>query len=260
MDDGRGQSQSRDRQRALLALIRDQGELAVARASDVLQVSVETVRRDLHVLEEQGLVQRSYGMAHAVESAGYETDLAQRETQHVPQKLRLAAEAVLHLEEAESVFIDEGFTPQLIAEKLPLTRPLTVVTASLPVAILLAPRRNLSVLVLGGRVRGNTLASVGHWASQMLSGFALDIAFVGANGISLAHGLTTPDPVVAEVKTAVMRVARRKVFVGVHEKFNGVSLCRFAAVEDLDVIITDDKLSAADARQFTGVGPRLVRV
>lgn len=260
MDGAPTQHRARDRQRALLELIRGQGELAVAAASERLHVSVETIRRDLTVLEEQGLVHRSYGTVHPVESAGYESDLARRETQHLPQKHRIAAEAVQHLGEAESVFIDEGYTPQLIAESLPAGRPLTVVTASLPTAMLLAPRSHLTVLVLGGRVRGNTLGAVGHWASQMLSGFALDVAFIGANGISTTHGLTTPDPVVSEVKATVMRVSRRKVFVGVHEKFSSVSLCRFAGVEELDVIITDDKLAAAEARQFAGLGPRLVRV
>jgi DeoR family fructose operon transcriptional repressor len=259
-DPTRLHAHGRDRQRALLDLIRDQGELPVTTASELLNVSVETIRRDLHTLQEQGLIQRSYGMAHPVETAGYETDLTRRGTQHLPEKHRLAAEAVQHLGEAESLFIDEGYTPQLIAENLPTDRALTVVTASLPVATLLAPRPNINVLILGGRVRANTLATVGHWTSQMLSGFVLDVAFIGANGISLTPGLTTPDPVVAEVKATVMRVARRRVFVGVHDKFNSVSLCRFASVEDLDVIVTDDKLAASEARKYVGLGTRLVRV
>jgi DeoR/GlpR family transcriptional regulator of sugar metabolism len=241
-------------------MLRERGELAVTEASAALNVSVETLRRDLHVLETQGLVQRAYGYAYPIESAGFETDLARRETQHLPEKHRLAQEAVLHLADAETVFIDEGFTPQLIAQNLLADRDLTVVTASLPVAIALAPRPNCNVIMLGGKVRGQTLASVGHWTSQMLAGFVVDLAFVGANGISPTHGLTTPDPVVAEVKATVMRVARRKVFVGVHDKFSSVSLCRFAGVEELDLIITDNKLASAEARNYAGLGPRLIRV
>ena len=68
------------------------------------------------------------------------------------------------------------------------------------------------MLLLGGLVRGRTLATVEHWATRMLAEFVIDLAYVGANGISLAEGLTTPDPRVAEVKAAVVRAARRKIF------------------------------------------------
>src|SRR5207248_3908335 len=104
----------------------------------------------------------------------------------------------------------------------PGTRPLTLATASRPTAAVLAAAGSATVLLLGGRVRGRTLATVDHWTTQMLSGFVLDLAFIGANGISRERGLTTPDPAVAEVKAQVVRAARRLVFCGVHTKF-GVS-------------------------------------
>ena len=98
----------------------------------------ETVRRDLRALEEHGLVRRTHGGAYPVESAGFETTLAARTTRLVPQKSRIAAAAADLLGDAETVFVDEGFTPQLVAEALPRDRPLTVVTASLAVASALA--------------------------------------------------------------------------------------------------------------------------
>src|SRR5205809_1001783 len=88
---------------------------------------------------------------------------------------------------------------QILMSALPGNRPLTVVTASLPTAAVLAAGGSATVLLLGGRVRGRTLATVDHWTTQMLSGFVLDLAFIGANGISRKRGLTTPDPAVAEV-------------------------------------------------------------
>lgn len=89
-----------------------------------------------------------------------------------------------------------------------------MVTASLPVAGVLAESENTSVLLLGGRVRHGTLATVDHWTTKMLAGFVLDLAFIGANGISREHGLTTPDPAVSEVKAQAIRAARRTVFAG----------------------------------------------
>ncbi|CAM5650512.1 hypothetical protein SCALM49S_02024 [Streptomyces californicus] len=72
------------------------------------------------------------------------------------------------------------------------------------------------MLLLGGRVRGSTIATVDHWASKMLAGFVIDLAYVGANGISREYGLTTPDPAVSEVKAQAMRSSRRRVFAGIH--------------------------------------------
>jgi DeoR/GlpR family transcriptional regulator of sugar metabolism len=94
----------------------------------------------------------------------------------------------------------------------------------------------------------------------MLAGFVLDLAFVGANGISREHGLTTPDPAVAEVKAQVVRVARRRVFCGVHTKFGVSSFCRFAEVGDFETIITDTSLPATEAHRYSLLGPQVIRV
>jgi DeoR/GlpR family transcriptional regulator of sugar metabolism len=135
-----------------------------------------------------------------------------------------------------------------------------VVTASLPVASMLAVRPACSVIVLGGRVRGRTLATVDHWATSMLGDFVIDLAFLGANGISRAHGLTTPDPAVAAVKSAVVHAARRRIFIGAHGKFSAVSFARFAEVPDFEALITDTGLSLSEANRYQQLGPSVVRV
>src|SRR5438876_3946209 len=249
-----------DRRRFLLTRARTEGRVGVTGAAQELQVSVETVRRDLKLLEDHGLVRREYGVAYPVESAGFETDLASRESEWLPEKRRIAAEAVLHMDDAETIFVDEGYTPQLLARQLPTETALTVVTASLPIASMLAVRPSCSVIVLGGRVRGRTLATVDHWATSMLSDFVLDLAFLGAHGISRAHGLTTPDPAVAAVKSAALRASRRRIFIGAHVKFSAVSFVRFAEVTDFEALITDTGLSPSEAHRYTELGPSVIRV
>lgn len=222
-------------------------------------VAQETIRRDLRALEEQGLVRRTHGGAHAVESSGFETNLSSRTTNYVPQKNRIAAAAAELLGEAETVFIDEGYTPHLIASALPRDRALTVVTASLSVSHTLADAEKITVLLLGGRVRNATLATVDHWASRMLAELVIDLAYIGANGISREHGLTTPDPAVSEVKAQAVRGSRRRVFAGVHTKFGAVTFCRFADVRDVESIVTDTGLSAAEAQRYSLLGPNVIR-
>ncbi|MBQ1049057.1 DeoR/GlpR transcriptional regulator [Micromonospora sp. C51] len=248
------------RRQHILTLARRQGDVDVRKLAADLGVAPETVRRDLSLLAQQGLVRRTHGGAYPVETARFETTLETRATRMVVEKRRIAAAAVEHLGDAESVFIDEGYTPQLIAEALPTHRPLTVVTASLHTAAALAAYPSLTVLLLGGRVRGRTLATVDHWATRMLAGFVIDLAYIGANGISRKHGLTTPDPAVAAVKAQVMSVSRRVVFAGVHTKFGGHSFCRFADVADVDTIVTDTALPASEAHRYSLLGPVVLRV
>ncbi|MDG9707016.1 DeoR/GlpR family DNA-binding transcription regulator [Streptomyces sp. DH10] len=248
-----------ERRRGILESARRSGSVDVGKLAADLGVSKETVRRDLNRLEGHGLVRRTHGGAHAVESAGFETTLAFRTTVHVPEKSRIAAAAAELLGDAETVFVDEGYTPQLIAAALPRDRPLTVVTSSLATAGDLASAENITVLLLGGRVRGGTLATVAPWAVRMLSGFVIDLAYVGANGISREYGLTTPEPAVSEVKAQVMRASRRRVFSGVHTKFGAASFCRFADVTEFEAIVTDAGLPAAEAQRYSLLGPEVIR-
>ncbi|RMI28892.1 DeoR/GlpR family DNA-binding transcription regulator [Streptomyces triticirhizae] len=249
-----------ERQRAIVRAARRAGSVEVTALAEELRVARETIRRDLRVLEAHGLLRRTHGGAYPVESASFETTLAARSTRHVPEKRRIAAAAAELVGDAETIFVDEGYTPQLIAESLPRDRRLTLVTASLAVASAMAAVDEFTVLLLGGRVRDATLATVDHWVTDMLGGFVIDLGFIGANGISREHGLTTPDPAVAEVKRRAVAVSRRRVFAGIHTKFGVASFCRFADVSDLDTVVTSVRLPAAEAQRYVLKGPQVIRV
>ena len=248
-----------DRQLRILDLAREQGKVEVTELSVTFAVAVETIRRDLRTLVERGVLRRVHGGAVAVETAAFESPTGYRAARNVAEKRRIAATAARLLQGAESVFIDEGFTPRLIAEELASATRLTVVTASLPAATALSGNPGITVLLLGGRMRGRTLATVDHWALRMLSELTLDLAYLGANGISREGGLTTPDPAVAAVKQEAVRRSRRRVLVGTHTKFGVSSFCRFAEVADFGTIVTDTGLSATEAHRYEALGPKLIR-
>jgi DeoR family fructose operon transcriptional repressor len=253
--------QGDERRRLILDHARGSGYIEVTEVALRLDVAAETVRRDLKVLEEHGLVRRIHGGAYPVDGAGFETNMAHRSGHLVPEKRRIAAAAAQNLGDAETVYLDEGFTPQLVAEEIiKLHRPLTVVTSALTVAGMLAPVDGLSVILLGGRVRGRTLATLDHWAIAMLADLVIDVAILGTNGISRDRGLTTPEPAVSAIKKKVVEVSRRRMFVGVHTKFGVNSFCKFADVADFETLITDSGLSTFDAHRYTAIGPSVIRV
>lgn len=247
------------RQEEILTCARADGRVNVTELAASLEVAAETVRRDLKALADRGVVQRVYGGAVAVETGGFETDLDFRATSHVTEKHRIAAATVQHRHGAETVYIDEGQTPLFIAEELLGTGPMTVVTPSLPVAERLAGEAEVTVLLLGGRVRGQTLATVDQWAIRMLDELVIDLAVMGANGISRDHGVTTPDPAVAAVKRAAIARSRRRILFGHHAKFGASSLCRFAELGDFEVVITGAELAASEAHRYAALGAPVLR-
>jgi len=249
-----------ERRRTILEWIRSDGRGDVSDLAARLQVAAETVRRDLQVLEDHGLLRRIHGGALPTEGARFESSLDHRSSDRVPEKRRIAEAAMHHLDGAETVFLDEGSTQQLIAEEfIKLDRPLTVITSSLGAAAVLATAEPMSVLLLGGRVRHRTLGTVDHWATDMLSDLVIDLAILGANGISVKHGLTTPDPAVCAVKSKAVEVSRRRLFTGVSTKFGINSFCRFADVAKFETLITDTGLSSHEAARYRALGPNIIR-
>jgi DeoR family fructose operon transcriptional repressor len=251
---------TRDRQQRVLELVREKGELSPPQIQAVLDVSMETVRRDLRALESQGLIRRSYGRVAPVESGAFETSLAMRTRISPEEKGRIATALIPELGEAQIIYLDEGYTEELIAQRLPDNRRLAIVTPALPVASMLAARPNIQVMILGGRVRGNTLGVVDAWAVEMLKRLNFDLAIIGANGVTIEHGMTTPDPAVAAVKSAAMERSARRIFVGAHHKFGNRTFVTFAHPTDFELIITGQELGAYWTNQSTATGVPLLRV
>lgn len=249
-----------ERQQWIVEHARTVGRVEVATLSDDLDVTTETIRRDLKVLERHGLLRRVHGGAIPVERLGFEPGLAARDAVLTAEKERIAKAALAELPAEGSILLDAGTTTARLAEALPLDRELVVLTNGLPTAMSLSSRPNLTVLLVGGRVRGRTLAAVDSWALHALSDSYVDVAFLGTNGVSVERGLTTPDTTEAAVKRAMVKAARRTVLLADHTKVGNDHLARFADLDDIDVLITDSGVEPDDAERLRSRGPRVVIV
>ena len=247
-----------ERQQWIVDRARSTGRLEVSAVAEELDVTTETVRRDLKVLERHGLLRRVHGGAIPVERLGFEPGLATRDAVLTTEKERIAVAALAELPAEGSILLDAGTTTARFADVLPRDRELVVLTNGLPIAMSLASRPNLTVLLLGGRVRGRTLAAVDAWAQRALADTYVDVAFLGTNGVSCERGLTTPDTTEAAVKRAMVGAARRVVLLADHTKVGSNHLARFAGLEDVDVLVTDSGIEADDVERLASGGPRVV--
>lgn len=228
-----------ERHRAILDTARTVGRVEVKSLARQLDVTPETIRRDLTSLERRGLVLRAHGGAIPVDRGALESTVQQRENEHVDEKSRIARLALGELTDNMSILLDSGTTTHHLATLLPSTLNLTVVTNSMVIAGLLAGKPGISLHVLGGHVRENTLAAVGPWAWDALAGISVDIAFIGANGITLDRGVTTPDVDEARVKSAFVEKGRRVVVLADRSKFGREDFAVICPLVAVDAIITD---------------------
>ena len=148
------------RQQRIVEQARQAGRVDVAELAAELAVTPETVRRDLTVLERQGVLRRVHGGAMPVERLGFEPGLAARDAVRRAEKERIAKAALSELPVEGSVLLDAGTTTARLAEVMPANRDLIVVTNSLPIALTLSVRPGLTVRMVGGRVRGRTIVDV----------------------------------------------------------------------------------------------------
>ena len=247
------------RQQCILERARSDGWVDVAALAAKFAVTAETVRRDLTALERHGLMRRVHGGAIPVERLGFEPGIGVRDAVMTEEKQRIAKAAVAELPAGGSVLVDAGTTTARLAELLPGDRDLTVVTNALPIALTLSVRPGLTLLLVGGRVRGRTLAAVDDWALRVLRDLLVDVAFIGTNGISVERGLTTPDPAEAAVKRTMLESARRVVVLADNTKVDADHFASFGGIQDVDVLVTDSGLDEAAARRLEAAGPRVVR-
>jgi len=248
-----------ERHQQILVRARADGRVDVTGLADELDVTPETIRRDLTALERHGLVRRVHGGAIPVERLGFEPGLADREGVLAGEKERIAKAALDEVPDSGAVIFDAGTTTVRLAEMLPNDRELTVVTHALPVATLLASRPNITLHLVGGTVRGRTLAAVGSWALAALADIHADVAFVGTNGLSVEHGLTTPDLAEAAVKRALVAGARRTVVLADHTKLGRVDFAHVAPLSEVDTVITDSGAAPELVEEIEAAGPRVVR-
>ncbi|GAA1524352.1 DeoR/GlpR family DNA-binding transcription regulator [Nocardioides humi] len=250
-----------ERHQSIAELVAQRGRVSVTELAGHFDVTTETVRRDLSQLERLKLLRRVHGGAVSTRSVTMlEPRLDDRDHANEEQKERIARAAVALLPEGGgTLLLDAGTTTARFASLLPAGEHWTVITHATPIAAMLAPLPHVELHLLPGRVRTATQAAVGHATVEAVGHFRADVAFLGTNGITVRHGLSTPDPEEAATKRALVASADRVVVLTDAAKVGQERMVSFADLADVDVLVTDDAIADADERAFLDAGLEVIR-
>ncbi len=249
-----------ERRRKILEIVSDEGRGLVKDLASRLQTSQVTIRKDLEILQSEGLLQRSHGGAIPVRTGALlDPSLQEKEKQHRREKQRIGEAAAALVEEGGCVILDSGTTTTAVARALRNRGKLTVITNAVNIAAELAGT-SIEVILTGGILRENSFSLVGPLAEETLARLSADIFFLGVDGFDVHYGPTTPNLLEAKVNREMIKISRRVVCVCDSSKFGRRSLSLIAAPSTIHHIITDKKIAKADLNELAEVGIKVTVV
>lgn len=233
------EASTQERRHDILDNVQRSGRVSVAELSQNFGVSEVTIRSDLQMLADQGLVVRTHGGAIPAGRLSPELSLALRRQQQPQAKDHIGAAAAALVGDGDAIWLDTSSTALAIARHLSHHRHVTVITNSLAIANELADFSNLQVVMPGGRLRRETASLVGADGLDYIRQLNIQKGFFGAHGVTSDEGLTDVSVEEAEIKRVLVGLCRQVVAVLDATKWGRVGVASFAALDQIDIIITD---------------------
>ncbi|MFE9258550.1 DeoR/GlpR family DNA-binding transcription regulator [Streptomyces sp. NPDC006879] len=231
------------RRSLILEEVRERGGVRVNELTRTLNVSDMTIRRDLDLLAREGRLRKVHGGAvRGAQPSGHEPGFDAKSRWERAAKYAIARAAAPLVNPGSAIALCAGTTTHALASELTEVADLTVVTNSVRTAeVFEAARRRGSAVtvILTGGVRTPSDALVGPIADQAIRSLHLDLLFLGCHGLGAGTGLTTPNLAEAETNRAFLRAAHRTVLLADRTKWSSVGLTTFAALDEIDVLVTD---------------------
>jgi DeoR/GlpR family transcriptional regulator of sugar metabolism len=236
----------------------------VAELSRQFGVSEVSIRRDLERLERQGLLQRVHGGAVAIAVGSGAGELASAPTLHMDEKRRIGQAAAALVRPGERVIFDSGTTVLEVARSLSTDQAgssnLTAITSSLPIVQELGHRPWVNLLLLGGIYLPEYRVVAGPQTVENLRDLHADKMFLGTDGLTLDHGLTTANVLEAEVDRAMVRAAAEIIVVADSSKIGGIGLTTILPLERVHKLITDEGAPAGFVSALRAAGVDVILV
>lgn len=249
-----------ERQALILDMLMRQDSLLVTDLSEQLNVSSVTIRKDLTELEKKKKLYRNHGKAILIDPYSENKNVSEKERLYVEEKRLIGVKAASMITPRDSVLIASGTTMHALARNIHTRDHLTVITASIEVARILAQDPNIDIIQLGGILRHSSHSVVGKDAEDSLSNFSCSKLFIGVDGIDLDFGITTTDMQEASLNRVMIQTAQKTIVLADSSKFGRRGFSKIVDMKDIDHIITDSRISKANAEAIEDMGIELTIV
>ena len=240
------------RRKHILETLRKTGAIIAKDLSAELNISEDTIRRDLRELAAEGLLQRVHG--GAMPSSLAMGNFASRLNVATNEKKAIGRAASAMVRPGQVVILDGGTTAVQIARHFPPELKATVVTHSPTIAVELVEHPNVEVILIGGKLFKHSVVAVGAPAIENISKIRADTYFMGVTGIHAEAGLTTGDFEEAHVKRALFLSAAETIVLASSEKLNAVSPYVIAPLSAITGMIVSDQVKSKTLAPFTRLG------
>lgn len=243
-----------ERRLAIATAIRRQPLVRAGELAHQLGVSVETVRRDLMALENQGVLERVYGGARGVPVRTFEPPVGERRLKELAAKRAMATLMVSMLSPGNTVILDVGTSVGEVARQIPWDFRGRILTPSLPVAAALDGHEGVEVLVSGGQVRRGDMALSGRQAERFVGDFYVDKAVLGSGGVHALAGLTDYYPAEVAVRQVILGHAAESYVLADATKVGHVALCKVCDLREVTAVVTDSRVTPEALAELEAAG------
>lgn len=236
-----------ERQKKILEILERDGAVSVARLSDVLEVTEETVRRDLEKLEKQECLRRTHGGAIPIEESTYEASLEKRKLINVEAKQKMAVEASGYVASGDTIFLDASTTTFFMAREIKKMSNVTVITNSLRIVNELSNCENIKVIAVGGIISANQ-SFVGSLAERVIEeNYFASKMFFSSKGITTDSGILESNEQECGIKQKMIQNSKVRYYLCDKSKIGSIGFVKLTDFDKIDCLITntepDDSLS-----------------
>lgn len=234
-----------ERRNIILSRLNLDGKVIVAELSCEFDVTEETIRRDLEKLEKEGVAKKTYGGAVLNQNQNnLDLPFSVRKATNVNKKQKVAEKIAELILDGDYIMLDASSTAIYVAKAIKSRKNITLITNSVEILLEMADKEDWNVLSTGGDLKKGSLSLVGTSAERMIRGFHVDVAVCSCKGIDLDFGITDSNQKDSEIKQAMFSSADKRVLGVDSSKFDRRSFVRVCGYEEVDVIVTDEKLAA----------------
>lgn len=228
---------TKQRREEIYQKILNENSVRITDLAHQFQVSSETIRKDISILEQQQLISKKHGIAEINQDYN-QLPLDIKIGENSQLKQNIAKKALDYIQDHSIVFLDPGSTTLALCKYLPLKKNLTIVTNSLAIAQMVSQTKH-ELLFLGGKLQKRGMSMVGVFALQTLEKIQIDTAFMGCDGFYQTGGPTTFSLEEVLIKQQVLTKSRQKILLCDSTKFSKQGTYTFARFSDYDVLITN---------------------